>query len=99
MKNCRILIHFLTTTGCDAYRSFQAYRHCHHPLLEEGIELDLSMELGNIKENRYDACIFHRHISSDFIPPYWAVKAIAGSKVVWDLDDNLFEIPKSNTAY
>jgi glycosyltransferase involved in cell wall biosynthesis len=70
-------------------------------LAEEGIHLDLKMNIGSIKnrENKYDICIFHRSVSSDFIPVVYALKQFSGSKIVWDLDDNLFEIPESNPAY
>lgn len=96
----RILMHFLTSTGCDAYRSFLPFRHCHRQLAEEGITLELKQYIGNLNDNKYDVCIFHRHISSDFIPVVYALKHFnGGAKIVWDLDDNLFEIPKSNPAH
>jgi glycosyltransferase involved in cell wall biosynthesis len=98
-KTYKILLHFLTSTGCDAFRSFLPFRHCHRQLAEEGISLELARDIGNLKDNRYDACIFHRHISSDFVPVVYALKTYSGSKIIWDLDDNLFEIPQSNPAY
>lgn len=92
----KILINFMTSTGCDAYRSFLPFRHCHRALAEEGIILDLKFELNH--EEKYDAYVFHRHMSADFIPILYAIK-MSKAKIVWDLDDNLFEIPKSNPAH
>ncbi len=92
----KICIHFLTSTGCDAYRSFLPFRHCQKPLAEEGITLDLRMDLD--VNNKYDAYVFHRHMSADFLPVLYAVK-MNKSVVIWDLDDQLFEIPKSNPAH
>lgn len=82
-------------SGCGVYRAILPHRHCEPILRQDGITLDMP-DLLNL-ETDYDAFIFHRVLHPQMLPAVYNLKK-RGITIVWELDDNLFEIPEWSPA-
>lgn len=81
-----------------AYRAILPCRFLREPLLaEEGIELDLRSEFTTDDVKKYDAFVFHRYLSPGFMPTLLKIKEM-GKTVVWEVDDDLVNIPEWSPA-
>lgn len=71
-------------------------QHCKEQLLQEGIEV-VASEAINMNEP-FDAYLFHRTFTPRFLPEIEKLK-LAGKRVWWGTDDDLWNVPNWNPAY
>lgn len=88
--------HILDATACSYYRAVLPARHLTALLAEEGVNLVTDSVLA--VDSGYDAYMFHRVPTMEFLPVLIDLAA-RGKILIWDLDDNMFEIPESNPNY
>lgn len=50
-------------------------------------------------DNKYDIAVFQRQYRLDVFSPMMLMRQKHGTKLVYEIDDNLFDIPKWNPAY
>jgi glycosyltransferase involved in cell wall biosynthesis len=81
--------------ACSYYRAILPHRHCKESLASEGIDLVCSEELRT--DDNYDAYIFHRMIQPRFLPYLEELKK-KGKRIVFEMDDDVWNIPKWNPA-
>lgn len=91
----RIFLNLPDRYACGYYRAALPYRHCRDALRADGIDLVCSDQLD--PNDEYGTYIFQRTVIPTFIPFLMALRE-RGKQIVWDFDDNLFEIPESSPA-
>ena len=82
--------------GCGYYRAALPVEKCASELERNGIQvsIDNKFSLGA----NYDAMVFHRIVNPAFLPRLWTMINKEKKTIIWELDDNLFEIPEKNMA-
>jgi len=78
------------------YRAKLPGQHCTEPLKARNIELTTKETLSLTE--RHDVYIFHRIVHHSFIEHIQKLKA-DGGKIIFELDDDIFTIPKHNPAH
>lgn len=81
--------------ACGYYRAVLPFRHCQPVLAHEGISLEMPEAVS--PSDPFDVMIFHRILAPNFWP--WLYRfAERGTKIVWESDDNLEQIPPWSPA-
>jgi glycosyltransferase involved in cell wall biosynthesis len=92
----RIFMHIPDSTACSYYRGTLPVLHCYSDLAKEGIQL-----VGDhkpLEKEYFDAYIFHSVMKPDFLKTLTYIMNI-GKKLVWETDDDLWNIPEWSPAY
>jgi len=90
----KILIHQQDHSACSYYRAMMPYLQCRDEMRKRSIRLDLA----NYFPDGYDCYVFQRRLDPRHLPNILRYKD-QGKKIVWDLDDHLFEIPQWSPAH
>jgi glycosyltransferase involved in cell wall biosynthesis len=91
----RIFMHIPDSSACSYYRATLPVLHCYSDLSKEGIQL-----IGDHKPvdgELFDAYVFHSIVKSEFLKILSNILNI-GKKIVWETDDDLWNIPDWNVA-
>ena len=92
----KIFFHIPGDSACALYRSTLPHLHCYHNLSKQGINLVGADKTINNEE--FDCYVFNRVIRTDFYNNY-VVKLIEKNKdLVWQTDDDLWNIPSWNPS-
>lgn len=87
------------TTGCTLYRAGFPLLHLAPELAEEGIDLNSGGKLGGSPlDASHDVYYFQRASSPDVLIRLQWVKQ-SKRLIVWDLDDDFFDVPEWSPAY
>jgi glycosyltransferase involved in cell wall biosynthesis len=92
----KVYLNIADPGACSYYRARLPARHCTEQLAAEGIDLDCSETL-DIR-HQFDAYVFHRLVNPDFVPVAESLKLMK-RKIVVELDDDMWNVPKWNPAY
>lgn len=92
----RIFIHGIDNWACGYHRAWLPVMHLYRDMAQQGVELHWSQDLAT-DESYYDAYVFSRMPSRDSLDFLKRVKPHA--KIVWNLDDDLWDVPAWNPAY
>jgi processive 1,2-diacylglycerol beta-glucosyltransferase len=84
-------------SSCAFYRSHLPAINLRDELKECGIQLDTALHLDPKKVDEYDCYLFARIPNSDAFP-HIDLTARKGKRIIWDIDDELWNIPDSNPA-
>ena len=82
--------------GCGYYRAALPVEKCAPDLERNGVQVSIDSKF-SLSAN-YDAMIFHRIVNPAFLPRLWTMINKEKKTIIWELDDNLFEIPEKNMA-
>ena len=95
----RIWVNWPDTTGCCLYRAGLPLLHLAHELSEEGIDVNAGGNVGGVPlDASHDAYFLQRAAPPDtLIHVHWIKKS--KRLIVWDLDDDFFDVPKWSPAY
>jgi hypothetical protein len=91
----RILELIPDISSCAHYRNVMPALNCRDELLKHDIELDTTDKFTLEDSGKYDCYIFSRTPPEKMYPVVLSLAA-RGSKIVWDLDDELWNIPDWN---
>ena len=92
----RIFNHLGDISGCTWYRNHLPTLHCREALRHHGIQLENKILFdGN---TNYDCFIFSRLPYPKHFPLINRLYA-SGKKIIWDIDDELWNVPSSNDAH
>lgn len=92
----KVFVSVPNSSGCSLYRATLPVLHCYHELSKHGIQL-----IGDyqpLNNEMFDTYLFHRIIKPEFMG---FVNSLFERKikVIWQTDDDLENIPKSNPAF
>lgn len=98
MAMYKILNNIPDTSSCSYYRNLLPSIFMRDELLKHGIQLDNSITFN--PDSDYDCYIFSRIMDNSNIFPIIDHKLrLGGKKIIWDIDDELWNVPKENPAY
>jgi glycosyltransferase involved in cell wall biosynthesis len=95
----RFWVNWPDTTGCCLYRAGLPMLHLAQEMSEQGIDLNSGGNVGGVPmDASHDAYFFQRSSPPDILNYlHWIKKS--KRLLVWDMDDNFFEIPQWSPAH
>lgn len=96
MAMYKILSNVGDTSSCALYRNFLPHLKLRDELKAQGIQLDAYMSLKNLNIDDYDCFIFGRLPVNPNMYIYIDGLRRKGKKIIWDVDDELWNIPDAN---
>jgi glycosyltransferase involved in cell wall biosynthesis len=92
----KIFLNIPNETACSLYRGTLPIAHCYHELTHHGVRI--IGDKGPLHEEEFSHYIFNRVINKDFYVQHIEQYIRDNKKLVWQSDDDLWNIPKWNPS-
>jgi len=92
----KIFLHIPNETACSLYRGTLPVAHCYHELANHGVRI--IGDKAPLHEEEFSHYIFNRVVNKDFYAQHIEHYLRANKKLIWQTDDDLWNIPNWNPS-